>query len=645
LSLTKLVSKYRQSKKAEKQQISILIWGLSLSILLGLLSSVITPIIFTALNLLDTDIYFTIQNIAPLATVVFAAAVTFAILKYQFLDIKLVIGRLVYYLTLGVFPYTVFFIMVGTYENIFGTVFVYEVYVVSILVSVAFVWTFNWLNNFIKRQVDIRIINPVYDALTEGELLNKEMATAVSMVKISNIAINSIKRTIRSAFTEIILLNESEEIDEIYSSRDAVKLQNPPFNQLITLWESSAIAPLVYDQLMNDLPQAFKNLPNFIPPLISFMEINDIKVILPIGNERIRGMIILGQKEANVSYSLQDIDFLVTMSATTSAAIERSLLYEEVQDFNKTLQKKVDAATSELKKASTDLERTLEQVQELRRQERDMIDVMGHELRTPISIVRNAVIMMQNHIQTSPNSLNTEMLLKYAEMGVESARREVRLIETLLSATKVEGNRIQLDFVKVDLKDVINDSIEGNKSMAIDKNLTIAYNPPAGNVLVYCDRVRIQEVMDNFLSNAIKYTPRGEVGIEIEVDQAKSMAYVHVKDTGIGIDPEDLKQLGRKFFRAKQYIKKDTGDEKIVRPGGTGLGLYVTFELISLMNGERRIDSEVGKGSVFTFGMPLHTGQADKHIDQTFLADGTLVETPEARRAVERTTPAADSSQ
>lgn len=151
--------------------------------------------------------------------------------------------------------------------------------------------------------------------------------------------------------------------------------------------------------------------------------------------------------------------------------------------------------------------------------------------------------------------------------------------------------------------------------------------------------------MDNFLSNALKYTQEGTVEITPSIEN--DMGCVAVKDSGIGISKEDLQHLGKKFFRAKQYIKESTNPtQKVVRPGGTGLGLYVVFELIKLMRGTKKIESEVGKGSTFTFCIPIYDGQPDKHFDQTFLASEsqdtteteTVKATPEASTTSESTT-------
>ncbi len=347
-----------------------------------------------------------------------------------------------------------------------------------------------------------------------------------------------------------------------------------------------------------------------------------IRVIYPIKTkDSTIGLLLFAQTESDYPFTQQDLDFISSTGKTLSAAIERSLLYTEVQEFAQTLQGKVDDATKNLQEANDSLQSTLNQLQEIRRRERDMIDVMGHELRTPMSIVRNALSLLEREYQKTNGNINPEKLQKYLEMGVESAKREVTLIETLLSATKVDASRIQLHLVKSDFKDVIHDSIEGQEAFIKEKGLTLVYNPPDHDIFVYCDRTRVQQVMDNFLSNAAKYTQAGE--IKIDIWNTAEQGWISIKDTGIGVDEEDLKNLGKKFFRAKQYIStEDSQGEKIIRPGGTGLGLYVTFELIRIMGGELYVNSVVGQGTTFTWAMPLYKGQEEQQIDQTFDTDG-----------------------
>lgn len=264
-----------------------------------------------------------------------------------------------------------------------------------------------------------------------------------------------------------------------------------------------------------------------------------------------------------------------------------------------------------------ELEQALATVEEARRKERDMLDVMGHELRTPISIVRNAMLMAQKRLKKD-GTIPPDKLEHYVETSVESVRREIKLIETLLTTAKVEGKRIQLDMTKVDLKEVIEDSFEGHKDQIHEKNtdIKVVVNKPDSDVFVYADKVRTQEIMDNFFSNALKYTGSGE--IIITLSEYEGFGRIDVKDTGIGISENNLKNLGRKFFRAHGLYSSNF---KGVKPSGTGLGLYVTFELAKTMGGKHEIASVVGEGSTFSFLLPLYQGQPDKHIDQTFMEE------------------------
>jgi signal transduction histidine kinase len=243
-----------------------------------------------------------------------------------------------------------------------------------------------------------------------------------------------------------------------------------------------------------------------------------------------------------------------------------------------------------------------------------------------MSIVRNALAMIRRE-QSKLGMVPPEKLAKYLNMGMDASRREISLIETLLSATKVDASRLQFHFKKVSISKGIEDAMVAQRGAIAEKGLQLVYEPPALDIALFVDQTRFQEIIDNFLSNAIKYTPTGNITIKIWQDA--DWGWLGIRDTGMGMDYEDLKNLGKKFFRAKQYIEKTTAGPKIVRAGGTGLGLFVTFELIRLMGGVLYVNSAVNQGTLFTIGFPLYKNQKDLHIDQSF---GEI--TPQNRRHI-----------
>jgi len=105
------------------------------------------------------------------------------------------------------------------------------------------------------------------------------------------------------------------------------------------------------------------------------------------------------------------------------------------------------------------------------------------------------------------------------------------------------------------------------------------------------------------ISNAIKYTNKG--GVKIKVSHNKKFVKIDISDTGIGMSEEDLKNVGKKFYRSNQYLNKEGKNVPLVRPGGSGLGLFVTFGLIKAHGGTIKVKSKLGKGSTFSFTLPL----------------------------------------
>lgn len=367
----------------------------------------------------------------------------------------------------------------------------------------------------------------------------------------------------------------------------------------------------------NETPVFTNNLEEYLTPPVPSQFIPIVKKILNIKSVAVYPVISRGKTIGIIAFLMkqktaEELDesekqLLTTYSNQIGIALDNASLYKMSQDIQKRL------------------ETALIQLEESRKHERDMIDIMGHELRTPISIVRNALVMADKKVKGDSTQASPE-IQKWIEMAVDSTRREVALIETLLSATKTDGKGFQLMLEQINLVDVIQNSLNAFQKDAVKKGLTINYTPPTEPVYIYADKTRTQEISDNFMSNAVKYTLKGSIDIHINKDA--EYGYISIKDSGIGITESDLKRLGEKFFRARQYIDDQIAahpelKEKIevVRPGGTGLGLFVTFNLIKIMDGKLDVQSKVGEGSTFTFALPLYTNQQSQQVEKKLERD------------------------
>ena len=155
----------------------------------------------------------------------------------------------------------------------------------------------------------------------------------------------------------------------------------------------------------------------------------------------------------------------------------------------------------------------------------------------------------------------------------------------------------------IDLEDMIESQRDALSKDAASKGIKIEYIKEKIDK-VFGDRAKVEEVLGNLITNAIKYSEKGV--IEIKTETGEGFITVHIKDEGIGISKEDMGGLFQKFHRLNNY----TGDSKdpqhlLVRPGGTGLGLYVTKGLVERMGGKIWVESTPGVGSTFSFTLPV----------------------------------------
>jgi signal transduction histidine kinase len=352
--------------------------------------------------------------------------------------------------------------------------------------------------------------------------------------------------------------------------------------------------------------------------LIELMKSNNLYAVYSIG-DFFSGKVILciGNKRNNAAFLINELEIFHFIKTNLKNAFIRSELHHEIKMLNKSLKDRIDKATEELQDKYKELKIA-------RAKERDMLDIMGHELRTPLSIIKIALGALKMKIEKNRDNFDAEIFETYEPRISDALEREIKLLETMLTSTKIDSARIELDLEKVDLGRVIKDAVLAHKKKASQKGLDIKVKGDIKKEFVYADKVRLGEVMDNLVSNAVKYTDKGGVIISVSEVEAENSYRISITDTGPGIPEDAIPRLGEKFFRVDQYLN-NKGEVKssengrmtapeIVRPGGTGLGLYVSFGLVKLMGGNIAVASKLGEGSTFSFSIPKYSGQ--KEVDK-----------------------------
>jgi PAS domain S-box-containing protein len=261
---------------------------------------------------------------------------------------------------------------------------------------------------------------------------------------------------------------------------------------------------------------------------------------------------------------------------------ERKLAEEALRKARDELEVKVAERTKELAQANIKL-------QELDRLKSMFIASMSHELRTPLnSIIGFTGIILQG----MTGEINEEQR-KQLTMVKNSANHLLSLINDIIDLSKIEADKVELAIGEFDLSTIVQEVKDSFRVAAAEKCLKLSLKMPK-RLAIKGDERRTKQVLMNLVGNAIKFTEDGE--IEIKVAKMDGMVEVSVRDTGIGIRKEDMDRLFKPF---SQNPAKDKSKE------GTGLGLYLSKKIAELLGGNIWAESELGKGSVFTFALPL----------------------------------------
>jgi two-component system sensor histidine kinase VicK len=249
---------------------------------------------------------------------------------------------------------------------------------------------------------------------------------------------------------------------------------------------------------------------------------------------------------------------------------------------------------------------TQEKADEARRSE--FISTASHEMRTPVTAIEGYLALALNPKIAKVDD-NARKLLEKASM---STKHLGVLFQDLLTSSRAEDGRLQSYPLVIEMGEITQQIAESERFHAKEKGLNLRYvvssdqQAAGGKVIrplyyVYADPHRIQEVLQNLINNAIKYTPEGSVTVSLTGDD--SLIQLQVQDTGAGIPAEDIPHLFQKFYRVDNSMTRTIG--------GTGLGLFICRKIVELYNGKLWAESQLGKGSVFFVNLPrLSSDQA-----------------------------------
>jgi len=291
-------------------------------------------------------------------------------------------------------------------------------------------------------------------------------------------------------------------------------------------------------------------------------------IVFPIiAKEKVLGTLIFSLSKKTDTMSEEEWSILESFAGAVGIALDNALLFESLNQANK----------------------RLEQLDQLKD---EFVSTASHEIKTPMTFLQSYILKVLNEEKENLSDVAKDRLNKaYLE-----TQRLISLVDGMLDISKIEAGNMEFNLSDFDMAKLAKDVKEELSDAILQKKLTVEIADWIFNI--HSDRNKIYSVLLNLIDNAIKFTlDGGRVSINFKVNG--NFLETAVADTGIGIKQEDLGKLFVKFEKLGNV------SSPIFRTSGTGLGLYLTKKIVEQLGGKIEVQSEFGKGSTFTFSIPL----------------------------------------
>jgi signal transduction histidine kinase len=297
-----------------------------------------------------------------------------------------------------------------------------------------------------------------------------------------------------------------------------------------------------------------------------------------------------------------------SMRGTIEWALETNKKSERRENLLRSTQSELEHAlldrdrlNYQLKALNVDLEAARAAAEAAYRSKASFMATMSHELRTPLNLVIGFSTAMVEH----PEMYGDEALPPVYRADLleiqQSGKHLLSLINDILDLAKVEAGRLELNLAALDVVPLLNETLKSSQALVRDRPLTLSAAFPARLPPVWADEVRVRQVLLNLLSNACKFSKHGTVTLGGRVEQGQVVVWV--RDTGIGIASGDQQRVFGEFEQVENHDAK--------QQSGTGLGLSICRWLVQLHGGQLWLESELGRGSTFSFSLPTVDARRD----------------------------------
>ena len=551
------------SKGIKNQQINVIGLGILLSIPTTVALDLVIPLITNS----DAT-----ANYGNIPLLLLAGYMYYGAFRYKLLDIRSAIVHTLTYILSMSFLIVIYYISIAAISAFFlDRNSVINQSPVSTVLFLALLFIFQPINSFFEKLTSRVFFRGHYISDEFFYRLNNIYSKhTANLPELLTYSANEIATTIKSGQVIISVAYGTKYINA--GTKDHCRMTYEVFSKL-------------QDHFINNNQTIVVSTLEDDDPIRNLMNQCKIEIIVPLTQTKNIGFLCLGEHLSS-RYTARDIRVLDTTAGGLVIAIKNALSIQEIKDVNAaSLKQKIDSATKELA-ANNEMLRKIDEEKD------EFVSVTSHEMRTPMTIISGYANLLERQ---QLGSLNDQQLDIISKIGT-SAKSLINLTNDMLDLAKMEANKSILQMTEAPLQELIKAVIEKDQILYDDKSISLSYE--GVDVQIKTDTSKFEHIMTNLLANANKFTDRGgSVKITTTVDNTTHLATICVADTGIGISPESIGNLFKKFSQADNYLER--------KYGGTGLGLAICKQMVERIGGTIWVTSTLGKGSQFCFTMPI----------------------------------------
>ena len=555
---------WRKSDTIRRKQVAIYMTGLLISSIPGFVVDLLLPALGD----------YRYVWVGPVAIILFLFAIMYSIVKYRLMDVKTAVARSVSYMLLLI---------------ALAVVYIISAYVISIVIfqrtltidsrlnfmnmvlAILLAFLYQPIKRFFNKLTDRVFYYGEYDADTFAREISKILTYTADLQLLTRRVGNYIASSLKAEKVAFCIPEKG-----IYgrTGRRRLSVVEEDVRRIMDYYYKYCSFPEVI--LANQVKD---------PELKKLLDIHRTKIVIPLLHQNQEtGILFLGEHKS-LGYSSRDIEMLESIAGELAVSIRNSLSMEEISELNKSLQRRIDEATKELRFSNRQLQR-------LDEAKNEFISMASHQLRTPLTSIKGYLDMMLEG-DLGKISPTQRAVLREA---FSSSERMVRLINDFLNVSRLQTGKFTIDKQSVDIAQILRDEVSLLKVVADQRSVEMVLKVDKKIPSLAVDSEKISQVMLNMIDNAIYYSnPHKKVVITLK--SSGKMIEFSVKDSGIGVPKSEQANLFGKFFRGTNAKKR--------RPDGTGVGLFLAKKVILSHDGEMIFESEEGKGSTFGFRLPV----------------------------------------